>query len=256
VRARIPDVPSGTDGHLHSKCATHEAHHNTESRTVESCFRPAERRAAEHVGHLCGSRGDFLAQRAEPRAAAEPASGTLAPMHGDDPAPLILVAATERDVDTVFALYRSCTAALLGRGIRQWDDHYPNRATASDAVARGDLFLIAGGDRRTVGAVILNNVPAPEYADIAWRAPEPALVIHALVIDPHRQGAGLGRATMSCCEAFARTNGFASIRLDAYPGNPGAIALYERLGYERRGDVSFGYKPPGHQRYVVYEKPV
>ncbi len=164
-----------------------------------------------------------------------------------------LRAATVRDVDAVAAIYRACTAALLARGIRQWDDHYPVRATAAAAVARGDLFLIVDGDA-TIGAVTLNDVAAAEYAAIAWRAPEPALIVHALVIDPARQGGGVGRAAMACCEGFARDRGFASVRLDAYPGNPAAIALYERLGYALRGHVHFGWKPAGHEQYAVYEK--
>ena len=166
---------------------------------------------------------------------------------------LALRAATELDVDAVLALYRACTAALLARGIRQWDDHYPVRATAADAAARGDLFLLVDG-AATVGAVILNDLAAPEYAPIVWQCPAPALIIHALVIDPARQARGLGRAAMACCEAFARAGGFATIRLDAYPGNAAAIALYEGLGYQRRGDVHFAFKPAGHERYAVYEK--
>jgi ribosomal protein S18 acetylase RimI-like enzyme len=167
--------------------------------------------------------------------------------------PLALAAATERDVDAVFALYQACTAAMLARGIRQWDRGYPDRQTADDAARRGDLFrLMEAGD--LIGSVILNQRAAPEYAPIAWQEPEPALIIHTLVIDPRHQGGGRGRAAMACCEAFARAGGFACVRLDAYPGNAAAIALYERLGYQHRGEVWFGYKPPGHERYAVYEK--
>lgn len=169
--------------------------------------------------------------------------------------PLSLVPATAADVDAVFALYQSCTAAMLARGIRQWDSGYPDRKTAADAADRGDLFrLLDRGD--LVGSVILNQLAAPEYAPIVWTEPEPALIIHTLVIDPHRQGGGLGRAAMDACEGFARTRGCRCVRLDAYPGNPAAIALYERLGYLRRGAVRFGYKPEGHQDYTVYEKPM
>jgi ribosomal protein S18 acetylase RimI-like enzyme len=166
-----------------------------------------------------------------------------------------LCPAAPGDVDDVFAIYEACTAALLARGIRQWDPQYPDRAVARDAADRGELFLLVAGDRR-LGSVILNRVQAPEYAAIPWQYREPAMVIHTLVIDPAQQGAGLGRTAVVACEAFGRDRGFASVRLDAYPGNPAAIALYARLGYEYRGDVEFSFKPPGHQRYAVYEKPL
>jgi ribosomal protein S18 acetylase RimI-like enzyme len=182
-------------------------------------------------------------------------------------AALRLRAASERDVETAFEIYKACTAAMLARGILQWDDGYPNRETAAEAARRGDLFLLIAqgdaqsgepggepGDEPIVGSVILNGIPAPEYAPIEWREAEPALVIHTLVIDPRRQGGGLGRAAMMCCEGFARERGYASVRLDAFPGNPAAIALYERLGYQLRGHVRFGFKPPGHEQYAVYEK--
>lgn len=169
------------------------------------------------------------------------------------PATMALVPATERDVDTVFAQYTACTAALLARGIRQWDAGYPDRGTAAAAARRGDLFLLVEAGA-AVGSVILNDVAAPEYAAIAWRSPQPALIVHTLVIDPAYQGGGAGRRAMDACEAFGQARGFASVRLDAYPGNPAAIALYERRGYQRAGDVHFAWKPAGHERYAVYEK--
>lgn len=184
-------------------------------------------------------------------------------------AALRLRAASERDVETAFEIYKACTAAMLARGILQWDDRYPNRETAAEAARRGDLFLLiaeggAGGEvggaergregEQIIGSVILNGIEAPEYAPIVWKEAEPALVIHTLVIDPRRQGGGLGRAAMACCEDFARERGYACVRLDAFPGNPAAIALYERLGYQLRGHVRFAFKPPGHEEYAVYEK--
>ena len=167
---------------------------------------------------------------------------------------LTLVPAAAPDVDAVFTLYQACTAALLARGIRQWDSGYPDRQTATEAASRGELFLLTEAGA-PVGSAILNQRAAPEWAQIQWRAPAPALILHTLVIDPRRQG-GRGRAAMASCEAFARAGGFASMRLDAYPGNPAAIALYERLGYQRVGWAHFGFKPPGHERYAVYEKPM
>jgi ribosomal protein S18 acetylase RimI-like enzyme len=167
---------------------------------------------------------------------------------------LSLVKATEREVNRVWAVYQACTAAMLARGIRQWDDSYPSRATAVESAARGDLFLIVDEAGQLVGSVILNAEAPPQYEGIEWKEAGPALVIHTLVIDPRRQGGGMGRAAMEGCEGYARKQGFGCVRLDAYPGNPAAIALYERLGYALRGHVHFPWKPAGHERYAVYEK--
>lgn len=157
------------------------------------------------------------------------------------------------DADEIFALYQRCTAALLAAGIRQWDAVYPNRQTAADGIARGDLFhLRAEGTK--VGAVTLNALAAPEYGPIRFEAPPPALIVHALVIDPVLQSKGMGKAAMDACEAYGRAHGFRSVRLDAYPGNPAAIRLYEQRGYQLRGEVHFPFKPPGLTRYVVYER--
>jgi len=153
----------------------------------------------------------------------------------------------------VFAVYQACTAALLARGIRQWDERYPDRAAAATAAARGELYLLVD-DAGAVGSVILNDLAAPEWGAIEWKCPAPALVIHTLVIEPARQGGGLGRAAMAACEAMARQRAFQTMRLDAYPGNPAALALYDRLGYQRRGEAFFAFKPAGHERYTVYEK--
>lgn len=169
------------------------------------------------------------------------------------PPTLHLAKAGPERIDEVFGLYQACTAAMLARGILQWDERYPHRGTAAEAAARGDLFLLLDEAGATVGSVILNDEPAPEYAPILWKEPGPALIIHTLVIAPQRQG-GMGRAAMTACEAFAVERGFAAIRLDAFPGNPAAIALYERMGYQLRGHVAFANKPPGHERYAVYEK--
>jgi ribosomal protein S18 acetylase RimI-like enzyme len=179
-------------------------------------------------------------------------------MKGKRRASLQLVTATEREVDEVFAIYRACIEAMLARGIQQWDERYPTRATAAEAAQREDLYLLAEAEGRTegriVGSVILNAIAAPEYAPVVWQYGEPALIIHTLVIDPRHQGGGLGSSAMAACEEFARQRGFCSVRLDAFPGNPAAISLYQRLGYALRGEVRFGNKPPGHERYAVYEK--
>src|SRR3954467_3700234 len=114
-------------------------------------------------------------------------------MQGVSAPQLSLQRATDADVDATFALYQACVRALLARGIRQWDERYPTRATAADAAARGDLFHLVDGAKQRVGSVILNDLPAPEYEPLHFRHESPALIIHTFVLHPDFQGRGLSR---------------------------------------------------------------
>jgi putative acetyltransferase len=49
------------------------------------------------------------------------------------------------------------------------------------------------------------------------------------------RGRGVGRAVVGALEALARAEGLALIRLETGAASPDALALYERLGYARRG---------------------
>lgn len=155
----------------------------------------------------------------------------------------------------LWALYQRCIAALRARGIRQWDEKYPTRVTLEEAVTRRDLFVLEE-DGAVVGAVVLNELAAPEYGAITWTTSEPALIVHGLVLEPALQGRGLGRAALQVCEEHALRGGHASVRLDAYPGNATAMSLYRRCGYRECGEVRFEIKPPGCDRYAVFEKPL
>ncbi len=65
------------------------------------------------------------------------------------------------------------------------------------------------------------------------------LVVHRLCVDPAFQGQGIAEQIMIYGEKIARERGYASIRLDAYSSNPRAVRLYERLGYQKVGSVTF-----------------
>ncbi len=69
------------------------------------------------------------------------------------------------------------------------------------------------------------------------------LVIHRLCVHPDWQARGLARQLMDFAENHARTQSYASIRLDAYKGNPRAIAFYEKRGYQRVGQARFPRRP-------------
>ncbi|MDC7218922.1 MAG: GNAT family N-acetyltransferase [Spirochaetales bacterium] len=166
-----------------------------------------------------------------------------------------LIKARESDLDELTTLYHRCVDDLNSRGIRQWDKEvYPNRQTQSASIKRGHQYRI-GDEDRLIGAVVLNETQAEEWAAVDWQFNDKTpLVIHALVIAPEAQGQGYGKKVLTACEDFARQEGYQFMRLDVYPGNPAALRLYEKYGYLQRGKVSLAYKPPGHREYYCYEK--
>jgi ribosomal protein S18 acetylase RimI-like enzyme len=150
-----------------------------------------------------------------------------------------VVAATQRDVDRVWGLLGRCKCALEAQGILQWDDVYPTRATVETDVRRGALYLLEDGDGRCVASITLDETQADEYASLAWTSPEPALVVHRLCVDPDVQGRGHAHRLMDFAEAHAARSGYASVRLDAYMGNPRSVGLYRRRGYREVGQIRF-----------------
>jgi len=68
------------------------------------------------------------------------------------------------------------------------------------------------------------------------------LVIHRLATHPNRQGQGLAQQLMAFSEEYARANGYAAIRLDAYEANPHSQRFYRKMGYVKTGYVQFDYQ--------------
>lgn len=165
---------------------------------------------------------------------------------------LELKKATIGQLDEITAVYLRSKKDLDENGLLQWDDHYPGREYFEEQIGYGDLYCLYS-DGELSGAVTLNTWQAAEWSEIPWKYDE-ELVVHALFLDPMKQGKGLGTRFLEKCEEYAAENGYLSIRLDAYARNEGANYLYEKMGYVYRGSVYFTSKPEGHQEYRCYEK--
>lgn len=151
--------------------------------------------------------------------------------------------ATAADVPEVFGIITRCVTAMRAEGIQQWDETYPNLEVVANDFATHALFVIRAA-RVCIATVSLNEVQPEQYAPLPWQIVSGrVLVIHRLCVDPATQQRGAARALMDFAEAFAREHNFASIRLDAYTGNPRAMALYERRGYQRVGPAVFPRRP-------------
>ena len=150
-----------------------------------------------------------------------------------------IVMGETRHVDPVWTLMDRCNRALQADGVFQWDDVYPTREVVATDVRRGALFVLEDDDERCVASVVLDDTQAAEYTSLAWTGEEPALVVHRLCVDPEAQGRGHAHRLMEFAELHAARSGYASVRLDAYTGNPRSVQLYRRRGYREVGQIHF-----------------
>jgi putative acetyltransferase len=91
------------------------------------------------------------------------------------------------------------------------------------SLMQGDaLFLVARDvDGAAVGCAALVN--RQEYGEVK-----------RMFVDERRRGLGTGRKLLEHLVMFARMSGLSVLRLETGIHQPEAIALYERMGFERR----------------------
>ena len=142
------------------------------------------------------------------------------------------------DMQAVYAVFRDAIEDMNARGIPQWDELYPTRAILDDDLAKGQLF-VGEAETGVVGAVVLNEVCDPMYANGQWEGKGSYVIVHRLCISPAAQGVGVGRGLMSAVEAWAKAHGYTEIRLDAFSLNPQALHMYDWLGYVKRGEANW-----------------
>lgn len=136
------------------------------------------------------------------------------------------------------------------KGIDQWDAIYPDEEIIATDVNDRSLYVLEDDDL-CIAAVTLNRKQDTGYQTLQWLGGEPVLVVHRLCVDPVHQGLGLGTRLMDFAEDYAKPNAYASIRLDAYTGNPTAVRMYERRGYRNAGEVYF---PRRRLPFFCFEK--
>ncbi len=145
--------------------------------------------------------------------------------------------ATAADQDSIVALHKAAavTPGALARTPEEVTSVYADYAIASD------ICLVA---------VESNGVVVGE---IHAKRETVALFAHVLggltvAVHPQRQGQGIGSQLFEALIAWARTAEPEILRIElaAGAGNPGAVRLYERLGFQHEGrQVARGRLPDG-----------
>lgn len=162
------------------------------------------------------------------------------------------------DIPKVSAIYEKLhDKEARKEGVTGWiRGVYPTEATAREALARQELFVLEQ-EGRILAAAKLNQEQVPEYALCTWSVDAPedeVMVLHTLVVDPETAGKGLGRSFVAFYEAYAREHGCRYLRMDTNEKNLPARQLYKKLGYREAGIVPCEFNGIPGVRLVCLEK--
>lgn len=171
--------------------------------------------------------------------------------------------ACEDDLPELLELYGEVSAAMRSTPYDiDWDlSWHPTRESLTEHIVYGDMFVAelahGGAASQLAGAFALNTNQAPGYERVAWQvdaAPEQAGVIHLVAVSPTARGRGVARTLLTAAERVARERDYRCIRLDAYPNNAPAIALYGKCGYANLGTYEIDYEGCDNDTFVMMER--
>lgn len=150
-----------------------------------------------------------------------------------------IVKAIIDDKDEIMKLISECVNNMRAQNIFQWNENYPNEEIMLKDIKEGNLYVMKDNSK-FYGVITINEEQDEEYKKVDWKSKASGvLVVHRLAVGPLGQGKGIGKSLMVFVEDLVRQKNYNSIRLDTYSGNPIALSFYEKLGYEKVGEVYF-----------------
>lgn len=143
------------------------------------------------------------------------------------------------EIPDILDLTNGCRLLMESNGIFQWTTEYPSKNQFITDVDRKELYVFKQKNN-IIGCIVLSVLMDEEYKTVKWLTKNNMnLYIHRLGVDPKHQGQGFAQQLMDFAENYARTNHFASIRLDTFSQNKRNQYFYEKRGYQKLGDIHF-----------------
>ncbi|SHN57913.1 GNAT family N-acetyltransferase [Desulfitobacterium chlororespirans] len=152
-----------------------------------------------------------------------------------------IIPASEKHLERVCRLCRSCSAHMFSNQIDQWDEIYPDRKVFLDDIRSESLYLVLDDESgEAIACIVINEEQDPEYKEVSWQYErERIAVIHRLMVHPQYEGRGIARQLIRYVEELAQSRKYEAIRLDVFAKNPKAVSFYHQLGYQIAGKVRF-----------------
>lgn len=143
------------------------------------------------------------------------------------------------DLDEICNLIKKAIIEMECHEIYQWDECYPSRENFESDIKEKTLHLVFEKDR-FAAVYVINKECEEEYDECTWKGrDEDSYIMHRLCVSPDFQHKGIGKEVLLHIEEQVKEMGGNSIRLDVFSENPFALHLYEKNGYERRGQAEW-----------------
>jgi len=158
---------------------------------------------------------------------------------------------TREDLPSIMALIKDVVVHMNSIGIDQWHAGYPNETVLGKDLDSHTLFT-GWLDQKLMAINVINQVYDKEYNALDWLTPQgKSLYVHRLAVHPDFQKKGYAQQFMDFAEEKAKKEGFLSVRLDTYTGNPRNVKFYLNREYQPIGEVSLPYRP---DPFICFEK--
>ena len=147
--------------------------------------------------------------------------------------------AVPEDLPIIMQIVAQARKYLRRHGVDQWQGEYPNEASFTADMERGECHVVTYGGE-VAGFFTLTLTPEEGYehlTDGRWRTDGPYCAIHRSAIAARFRGTGMSRELMRAALELARTLGVEAVRADTHRKNKAMRALLTSFGFTYRGNV-------------------
>ena len=123
--------------------------------------------------------------------------------------------------------------SLIGTPGCTWDLDYPSRETAEYDINNGFLYVLKNGEK-IIAVASAGNFD--ELEDLRWKLRNPCELARIGVM-PTMQKQGIGSILLKYVIEAMADKGYDGMRFTACKNNLAALALYDKNGFEKCGEV-------------------
>ncbi len=165
--------------------------------------------------------------------------------------------AEEKDFENIIQFYDIAIDVNQASefNIRWQKNVHPSHALILSSIHNKEMLVFEDGNE-LLGACVFNHMYHEDYHKISWgidAKDDKIGVIHVFATSPNHFRKGIGTKMLRSIIEYAKDSGLKTIRLDAFKLNKPAIALYESVGFQCRGEMHMFVPNIGDELFVYYE---